>query len=86
MYIQKYMHYNIMCNMGTGEKFCSTTKCIIFVIRGTVLVPEECLCIRIWAVMHHKHTGEAVVTSDKICPILLVTTRPIGHSGGRACI
>ena len=31
--------------------------------------------------MHHVHTGEAVVTSQKIDIILLVTTRLIAHSG-----
>ena len=31
--------------------------------------------------MHHVHTGEAVVTSIKIDIFLLVTTRPIAHSG-----
>ena len=31
--------------------------------------------------MHHGHTGEAVVTSQKNDIILLVTTRLIAHSG-----
>ena len=31
--------------------------------------------------MHHVHTGEAVVTSEKIDISLLVTTRLIAHSG-----
>ena len=31
--------------------------------------------------MHYVHTGEAVVTSIKIDIFLLVTTRPIAHSG-----
>ena len=31
--------------------------------------------------MHHVHTGEAVVTSLKIDIFLLVTTRLIAHSG-----
>ena len=31
--------------------------------------------------MHHVHTGEAVVTSQKIDIFLLVTTRLIAHSG-----
>ena len=31
--------------------------------------------------MHYVHTGEAVVTSIKIDIFLLVTTRPIVHSG-----
>ena len=34
--------------------------------------------------MHYVHTGEAVVTSIKI--FLLVTTRPIAHSGGFVCV
>ena len=38
--------------------------------------------------MHHMHTGEAMVTSNKISlrHFLLVITRPIAHSGGCACI
>ena len=36
--------------------------------------------------MHYVHTGEAVVTSIKIDIFLLVTTRPIAHSGGFVCI
>ena len=31
--------------------------------------------------MHYVHTGEAVVTSIKFDIFLLVTTRPISHSG-----
>ena len=36
--------------------------------------------------MHYAHTGEAVVTSIKIDIFVLVTTRPIAHSGGFVCI
>ena len=36
--------------------------------------------------MHYVHTGEAVVTSIKIDMFLLVTTRPIAHSGQFVCI
>ena len=32
------------------------------------------------------HTGEATVISNKISQFLAVTTRPIPHSGGCACI
>ena len=33
------------------------------------------------AMMHYVHTGKAAVTSIKIDIFLLVTTRPIAHSG-----
>ena len=36
--------------------------------------------------MHYVHTGEAVVTSIRIDIFLLVTTRPIAHSGRFVCI
>ena len=36
--------------------------------------------------MHYIHTGEAVVTNIKIDNFLLVTTRPIAHSGRFVCI
>ena len=36
--------------------------------------------------MHYVHTGKAVVTSIKIDIFLLVTTRPIAHSGWFVCI
>ena len=36
--------------------------------------------------MHYMHTGEVVVTSIKIDIFLLVTTRPIAHSGQFVCI
>ena len=36
--------------------------------------------------MHHVHTGEAVVTMKKFDIFLLVTTRPIAHSGHCVCI
>ena len=35
--------------------------------------------------MHHVHTGEAVVTTQKIDIFLLVTTRLIAHSGQSEC-
>ena len=38
----------------------------LLVIKRSVLVPEVCPCICIRAMMHHVHTGEAVVTSIKI--------------------
>ena len=56
-------------------------KPIIFVIKRSVLVTGVCPCIHIRAMMHYVHTGEAVVTSIKIDIFLLVTTRPIAHSG-----
>ena len=36
--------------------------------------------------MQHVHTGEAVVTSIKIDILMLVTTRPMAHSGRFVCI
>ena len=36
--------------------------------------------------MHHMHTGEAVVTRKKIDIFMLVTTRPMAHSGRFVCI
>ena len=36
--------------------------------------------------MHDVHTGEAVVTSNRIAFFGLVTTEPVAHSGGCACI
>ena len=36
--------------------------------------------------MHYVHTGEAVVTRIKFDIFLLVTTRPIAHSGRCVCI
>ena len=36
--------------------------------------------------MHHVHTGEAVVTTQKIGHFLLVTTRLIAHSGQSECL
>ena len=36
--------------------------------------------------MHYVHTGEAVVTSTKIDSFMLVTTRPVAHSGRFVCI
>ena len=36
--------------------------------------------------MHHMGARVAVVTSNKIWHFLLVTTRPIAHPGGCACI
>ena len=41
-------------------------KHTLFLTRRTVLLPEVCPCISIWAVMHHVDTGEAAVTSNKI--------------------
>ena len=35
--------------------------------------------------MHYVHTGEAVVTTQKIDIFLLVTTRLIAHSGPSEC-
>ena len=46
-----------------------------------MLVPGVCPCIRIRSMMHYVHTGESVVTSIKIDISMLVTTRPIAHSG-----
>ena len=78
--------YNAMCHMNTWKNLLSATKPIIFVIKRTVLVPEVCPCISIRAIMHYVHTGEAVVTSMEIDILLLVTTRPIAHSGQFVCI
>ena len=61
-------------------------KTYLFVIKRTVVVPGVCLCIRIRSMMHYVHTGEAVVTSIKLDIFLLVTTRPIAHSGRFVCI
>ena len=36
--------------------------------------------------MHHVHTGEAVVTTQKIDIFWLVTTRLIAHSGQSECV
>ena len=36
--------------------------------------------------MHYLHTGEAVVTTQKINIFLLVTTRLIAHSGQSECL
>ena len=36
--------------------------------------------------MHHVHTGEAVVTTQKNDIFLLVTTRLIAHSGQSECL
>ena len=83
MYIQMY---NAMCHMGTWENFLMATKPIFFVIKRTVLVPGGCQCICIRATMHYVHTGEVVVTSQKMDIFMLVTTRPIAHSGRLRCI
>ena len=86
-YIEMYIQmYNAMCHMDTWQNFLSAAKPIIFVTKRTVLVPGVCLHIRIRAIMHYLHTGEAVVTSIKIDIFLLVTTRPIAHSGRFVCI
>ena len=36
--------------------------------------------------MHHVHTGEAVVTRQKLTFFGLVTTRLIAHSGQSECL
>ena len=71
---------------GHQTEFSSLTKPNIFVIKRTVLVPGVCPCICIRSVMQDVHTGELVVTSIKIDIFVLVTTRPIAHSGGLVCI
>ena len=53
----------------------------LFVIRRTIRGPGMCLHCRIRAMMHRVHTGEAVVTRQKMDIFLLVTTRLIAHSG-----
>ena len=55
-----------MCHMDTGENFGLATKHICFGIRRNVLILGVCPYISISAMMHHVHTGEDVVTSDKI--------------------
>ena len=86
-YIEMYIQmYNAMCHMDTWGNFWSATKPIIFVIKRTILVPGVCPCIRIRSMMHYVHTREAVVTSIKVVIFLLVTTRPIAHSGRFVCI
>ena len=50
-----------------------------------MLVPGVCPCICIKSMMHYVHTGEAVVTTQKIDIFLLVTTRLIAHSGPSEC-
>ena len=71
---------------GHLAEFSSATKPTIFAIKSTVLVPGVCPCICIRSMMHYVHTGEAVVTSKNIDIFLLVTTRPIEHSGQFVCI
>ena len=71
---------------GHLREFSLSTKPIIFVINRTLLVPGVCPCIRIRSMMHYVYTGEAMVTSIKIDIFLLVTTRPIAHSGQFVCI
>ena len=71
---------------GHQAEFSSVTKPIIFVIKRTVLVPGVRPYIRIRSMMHYVHTGELVVTSIKIDIFVLVTTRPVAHSGGFVCI
>ena len=44
------------------------------------------MCIHIGAMMHHLCTGEAVMTRIKLDIFVLVTTRPIAHSGRCVCI
>ena len=44
------------------------------------------MCIHIGVMMHHLCTGEAVVTRMKLDNFVLVTTRPIAHSGQCVCI
>ena len=78
--------YNAMCHMDIWENFSSATKPIIFVIKRSILVPGVCPYIRIRSMMHYVYTGEVVVTSIKIDIFLLVTTRPIAHSGWFVCI
>ena len=78
--------YNAVYHMDTWKSNLSATKPLIFVIKRTVLVPGVCPCIHIRAMMHYVHTGKAVVTSIKIDIFLLVTTRPIAHSGRFVCI
>ena len=82
-YIEMYIQmYNAMCHITEYlTEFSSATKPIIFVIKRSVLVPGMCPCIRIRSMMHYVYTGEVVVTSIKIDIFLLVTTRPIAHSG-----
>ena len=57
----------------------------LFAIRRELLGPQACLCIWISAMMHYVHTGEVVVTTQKIDIFLLVTTRLIAHSGQSEC-
>ena len=71
---------------GHLGEFSSATKPIIFVIKRTVLVQGVCPYIRIRSMMQYVHTGEAVVTSIKIDIFMLVTTRPMAHSGRFVCI
>ena len=66
---------------GHWGEFLVDIKMHLFGIRRTVLGPAVCLCIRIGAMMHLVHTGEAMVTSQKIDIFLLVNTRLIVHSG-----
>ena len=72
--------------MDTGENFRWAAKRIIFDISMTALVQGVCVCIRIGAMMNHLCTGEAVVTRMKLDIFVLVTTRPIAHSGQFVCI
>ena len=57
----------IMCHMNTGENFEWWQNALFFIdIKKNILGPGVRLCILIWALMHHMHTGEATVTSDKL--------------------
>ena len=76
----------MLCAIWTPGRIFIAAKPIIFGMKKTVLVPGVCPCIRIRSMMHYVHTGEAVVTSIKIDIFLLVTTRPIAHSGRFVCI
>ena len=71
---------------GHLAEFSLAKEPIIFAIKRTALVPGVCPCIRIRSMMQYVHIGEAVVTSIKMDIFLLVTTRPIAHSGRFGCI
>ena len=87
-YIEMYIQmYNAMCHMDTWQNFHQQQNLSFLLSKGAYLFHE---CVRAFvsdrSVMHYVHTGETVVTSIKIDIFLLVTTRPIAHSGRFVCI
>ena len=76
----------MLCAIWTPERSFDQQQNPSFFIKRTLLVPGVRPCIHIRSMTHYVHTGEAVVTSMKIDIFVLVTTRPIAHSGWVVCI